>query len=328
MVSRSASVKLGGSTISTSASRSPLAPFFGATPCPLIRSFLPLEVPGGMWSETVPLGVGTSTLAPATASPSVTGRRTQQVVAPAGKERMWGDADRQHQVACGPTAGRRFALAAKPHLLAVFNARRNLDHDRFRLAGLPLEAQLDLAAADGRAEGDGQFGLGIAPPAFRTATATATAGGPANVRENVPQPAAALPEAFAEELAEVDIFGTEAAARPARSGPPSCTVRGALPHGFEGAAVAVVHFPLFRVVEHIEGGLDFLEFLDSLRIIRVHVRMVLACQLPVGLLDIGRGGVAGDAERFVIVNCHGFAHYSRVCGLLLASRSPAAPTGP
>ena len=81
-------------------------------------------------------------------------------------------------------------------------------------------------------------------------------------------------------------------------------MRGPLPHGFEGAAVAVVHFPLFRVVEHVEGGLDFLEFLDSLRIVRVHVRMVLACQLPVGLLDIGRGGVAGDAERFVIVNCH------------------------
>ena len=55
-----------------------LAPFFGATPCPLIRSFLPLEVPGGTWSETVPLGVGTSTLAPATASPSVTGRRTRR----------------------------------------------------------------------------------------------------------------------------------------------------------------------------------------------------------------------------------------------------------
>ena len=71
-------------------------------------------------------------------------------------------------------------------------------------------------------------------------------------------------------------------------------------------AVAVVHFPLFRVVEHIEGGLDFLEFLDRLRVVRVHVGMVLACQLPVGLLDIGLGGVASDAKRFVIVVCHGF----------------------
>ncbi len=43
---------------------------------PFTRSLAPLEVPGGTLSVTTPFGVGTSTLAPATASPSVTGTRT------------------------------------------------------------------------------------------------------------------------------------------------------------------------------------------------------------------------------------------------------------
>ena len=165
----------------------------------------------------------------------------EKVVAPAGEERMRGDVDRQHQVAGGATAGSRLAFAAEPHLLSVFNARRNLDHDRFRLAGLPAEAQLDLAAADGGGEGDGHFGRGIAAAAFRTAAA-APAGGPAEVRKDVAQPSAALPEAFAEELAEVDIFDIEPAARP---GPPSWTLRGRPGPWFQTSCRSGRTFPAF-----------------------------------------------------------------------------------
>ena len=47
-----------------------------ATPWPRMRSLVPLEVPGGTRSATVPLGVGTSIFAPSTASARVTGTRT------------------------------------------------------------------------------------------------------------------------------------------------------------------------------------------------------------------------------------------------------------
>ena len=81
----------------------------------------------------------------------------------------------------------------------------------------------------------------------------------------------ALAEALAEELAEVDVFRLESAARAA---PQLWGLRAPLAHGLEGTAVAVVHFPLFRAVEDVEGGLDRLELFDGRRFVRVHVGMV------------------------------------------------------
>ena len=87
-------------------------------------------------------------------------------------------------------------------------------------------------------------------------------------------------ETLAEELAEIDVFGVEIAGvgvelGAAGPGPPLPAALLAGPHRLERAAVAVVHFPLFRVVQHVEGPLNLLELLRGRLVVRVHVGMVL-----------------------------------------------------
>ena len=65
----------------------------------------------------------------------------------------------------------------------------------------------------------------------------------------------------------------------------------------------VVHLALLRVREHLVGLGDFLEALLQLRI-RIHVRVQLAGEPPVGLLDLVRARIAADAENPVVVVCH------------------------
>ena len=63
----------------------------------------------------------------------------------------------------------------------------------------------------------------------------------------------------------------------------------------------VVLLALVVVAEYFVGLVDFLEFAFRLRVIGVHIRMVLAGQLAVGLLDLVLGGRLLDAQRFVVV---------------------------
>ena len=63
-----------------SASKSPADPFLDGTPRPLTRSLVPLDVLGGTLNVTTPRGVGRSTLAPAAASPNVTGTRSSRLL--------------------------------------------------------------------------------------------------------------------------------------------------------------------------------------------------------------------------------------------------------
>ena len=93
-----------------------------------------------------------------------------------------------------------------------------------------MEAKLELAAANGCAEGNCHFGRGIPSAAFCERAVAVPAGRPAEVREDVPRSRAALPEAFTKELTEVDILGTEATAR---FGPPTWVLWGSFAHGFE-----------------------------------------------------------------------------------------------
>ena len=50
--------------------------------------------------------------------------------------------------------------------------------------------------------------------------------------------------------------------------------------------------------------LDFLKLALGRRVVRIHVRMILSRQLAVGLLDVGRGGIAADAQCIVVVFGH------------------------
>src|SRR5690606_20771571 len=75
-------------------------------------------------------------------------------------------------------------------------------------------------------------------------------------------------------------------------------------HRLVGAAVAVEQFPLFGIVEHVEGVLDLLKLFFRLRIVWMKVGVVLARELAVRLLDFLCRGAAGDAKRCVIVFSH------------------------
>jgi hypothetical protein len=71
----------------------------------------------------------------------------------------------------------------------------------------------------------------------------------------------------------------------------------------ERVAAAVVRRPLLRVGEHLVGTRDLLEPLLGLGV-RVDVRVQLAGEASIGLLDRGGVGVAGDSEQVVEVLAH------------------------
>ena len=119
-----------------------------------MRNFVPLEVPGGIFRATWPVGVGRSTLAPAAASPNGQRQAEEQVISPPGKVWMRLHVNGNQDVSgCAARRG-RLALAANANLLPVFYARGNLDLDRLRLARRTLDAQLHFAAADRGDEGN------------------------------------------------------------------------------------------------------------------------------------------------------------------------------
>src|SRR5262249_1877051 len=72
-----------GTSIFTRASRSPLPPLFSfGAPRPLIFSSFPSSEPAGIFSETGPSGVGTSTRPPSAAVGKLTGTSTSRSAAP------------------------------------------------------------------------------------------------------------------------------------------------------------------------------------------------------------------------------------------------------
>ena len=68
----------------------------------------------------------------------------------------------------------------------------------------------------------------------------------------------------------------------------------------EDAAAAVVALALLRIAEHVVGLGDLLEALLGAGVL-VRVRVVLARELAVGLLDLVLRGLAVDAQRLVVV---------------------------
>src|SRR6266540_2928290 len=92
------------------------------------------------------------------------------------------------------------------------------------------------------------------------------------------------------EVAEIEI-AREVEVEVARAG--STAAAGAV------RAEGVVLLPLVGVLEHVVGGLHFLEARLRLGVARVLVRMVLAGELPVRLLDLVLRGALLDAEDVV-----------------------------
>src|ERR1035438_4645320 len=93
-------------------------------------------------------------------------------------------------------------------------------------------------------------------------------------------------------------------------------------NGFPGAgktvlgikAELVVHGTLLGVREHIVGFLDVLEAILGRLIARVEVGVVLPGELPISFADLLGAGLAGYAERFVVVVL-GSRHRFPTCAL-------------
>jgi hypothetical protein len=209
------------------------------------------------------------------------------------------DAHLEQEVARRPAPRSRQALAAEPHPRAVGQPLRNGHADRLGLAAA-LQPHVGLAAVDRQPERDADLrgdvgarrGRG-APPAPRGLLATA---------EDVAEATGA-----AEQALEIDLGAARKPARPAGPGkrtaaPAAATAAGA--HALEGAAVAVVHLPLARVIEHVEGRLHLLELLLCRLVVGMQVRVILAGQLAVGLADVIGARRAGNAEGLVVVVGH------------------------
>ena len=64
---------------------------------------------------------------------------------------------------------------------------------------------------------------------------------------------------------------------------------------------AIVCGSLVRIAEHLVGLRSLLEFLLSLLVARITVRMMFQSHLSIGPLDLLRGGVPVDAQNFVVI---------------------------
>src|ERR671912_3013920 len=241
------------------------------------------------------------------------GQLDGEVVTVPAEDRVLLDGDGEDEVAAGRAGIALAALAAQPDLLAVLDAGRDLRRDATPLGG----RQRDGRSLDGVAEAQGGPGLDVgsgpgAPwrsePGERVgATTRGTRCATEHLREEVvevllatgPRTSGASrgepdarPARTRAERAEDVLESSACAAR--ATGPESCPTASHLADG-------VVLLTLLGVGEDRVGLSDVLEAALRRGVSRVLVRVVLAGESAVRLLD-GRGvGVLGDAEDRVEV---------------------------
>jgi hypothetical protein len=161
--------------------------------------------------------------------------------------------------------------------------------------GLDLDRDADLRAPERILEGDPNVRLEVVPAHRPTARAPASAA--EHAAEEIP------------EIREVELLEVHAAHVLAAAG------KAASPRRAEG----VVGTPLLGVREDVVCGLDLLEPILGAVVAGVAVRVVLAGELPVGLLDVVVGGVLRDSEDLVGVRAHSAT-------ITLAGRTTLSPT--
>ena len=216
----------------------------------------------------------------------------------------------KEQVTSGPAARSGQPLPTEPHPRAIRQPLRNRHADRLGLA-VPIEPHVGLAPFDRQLErhldagGDvfaGHLGGPLAaPPAPSAASTGATS---TSTAEHVGKATGA-----AEQALQVDLTTAGKSARSRKrsaattaAGPASALATRA--DSLERTAVAVVHLPLARVVEHIEGGLHLLELLLRRVVVGMEVGMVLPRKLPVGLANVLCRCRPRHAERLIVVFRH------------------------
>ena len=153
----------------------------------------------------------------------------------------------------------------------------------------------------------------IGPFAAALARPFAGAGAALKLVEEGGEPAGRFgSKAFAEKLAEINVLEPWSAGRSpcpsARPGSPTCPPSGSAgPHGLEGAAVPIVHLPLLRVIEDVEGRLNLLKPLFGGLVVGIHVGVIFPRQVAIGLLDLGLRRTAWNPQHLVVILGHGFA---------------------
>ncbi len=298
--------------------RSPFCdePRFGS-PRPLMRISWPFWVFGRIRSFTLPVGVETGTSAPRMRL----GQRQRQLGVEIGARaleaaiRLDRDVDDEIAAVHGP---------GQLDLRAIAYAGRDL-----HVEAAAVDAHHALGASGNLRERDLRGGLRQWPGLHPCAAAEV---GEVDVLEPAGRAAAAERGAaslgFAEELAEevaeaAQVLGRAGAVCPARSarcaaeaGPvgraagPEAGVLVGLPVGSQ----LVVLLPLLRIGQDRLGLVGLLEAFLGIRIL-VRVRVELAGQLAIGLLDLGLGGRLRNAEdRVVVLVLH------RCVGAVAASR--------
>src|SRR5436309_4932497 len=108
--------------------------------------------------------------------------------------------------------------------------------------------------------------------------------------EEIREPAGVVAERAFAGLPRVYVF------EPAGPGGTSAPLRELFPVGTDG----VITLALLGVAEDLVGLIDLFEFLFRVRLL-VYVRVVLARELSVGLLDVVDRGVLRNAKRLVVV---------------------------
>ena len=230
-------------------------------------------------------------------------QRHLERVAVATVNGMWLDPDFEEQVAGGTTPAPRHPLPPEAHPRAVGNTLRDRDADRL-LAGVTLEPDISLAAVDGEPEGNlnprgdifTRFLNGL-PPGARL---------PSPAAEQIAEAATSA----AEEALEIDLPAAERRGtasptdRSPATAPSAARPSAPRPDALEGAAVAVVHLALARVVERVEGRLHLLKLVLRGVVVRMEIGVVLPRQFTVGLADILGRCRPRHPERLVMIVSH------------------------
>src|SRR5438034_7272034 len=230
-----------------------------------------------------------------------------KIVAVAGEERMWLHADAQVGVAWGTAVLTRASLPCKSDALSIANTGRDSHRQASRRTTVRRVLSRDLndllRPAIRLGKRDLDLALDVCALARPSATArprpreelvriaeSAVAGLPKECSEEVGEPAR-IAERVLAGLPRVHVLETARARGPRASAP-----RELLPLG----ADRVVALALLRIGEDLVGLVDLFEGFFGASAL-VDVRVVLARELAVGLLDVLGRGVLRNAKDLVVV---------------------------
>ena len=238
-------------------------------------------------------------------------QREFERVAVAMKHGMRLHAHFQKQIARRPTTRPGQALPAEPHPRAVRQPLRDRHTDRFSLA-FAVDPHVGLAPFDRQLERhldpSGEIlARHLGGPLAATASTAAGTGTTATpgAAKHVGKASTA-----AEETLQIDLTAAGESARArersaaATASTSPATAGATRPHALERTAVAVIHLPLARIVEHVEGRLYLLELLLRRIVVGMKIGMVLPREFAIGLANVLCRCRFRHAEHLIVVFRH------------------------